>query len=263
MGSPTSGLWGSTIPGGAPATLAGQVLVSDVLYTALRIAGILSGPGRGASAADTSDAFLTLNTMLDAWNVERLAIHAIRRDVYSLIAGQQDYTIGTGGNFDTTRPVKIDAAGLISLSNPAQPLERPLDPLTVERWAAIPLKSVASLPMSFYYETAYPLGIVHLWPLPSSADQIALYVWRTNGVFAAPVDSVILAPGYLRAIQYNLAVELALRWPERAKLSPLAIEIASDSKAAIKRLNTPLVELVCDPGVLGRGRGVFDWRTGE
>jgi hypothetical protein len=44
-------------------------------------------------------------------------------------------------------------------------------------------------------------------------------------------------------------------------LSDTVLDTAVKAKAAIKRLNSPTLELRCDPALTGSA-GAFDWRTG-
>jgi hypothetical protein len=236
--------WGSAPWGGLGSVSATTTKVSDLIYHALRIAGILSEPGRGYSAASLDDGMATLNAMLDAWNAERLMLYAMSRNLFTLTASQADYTIGDGGDFDVVRPTKIERASTVDLSDPANPWERPIDALTEQGWQEISGKATPStLPGRVWYETTYPLGTLHFWPVPTAAHQVALY-WRgLLAGFTNATDSILVPPGYLAAI------------------SPLAIQKAEDYKAAVKRSNIVVNELRCDPALLGGGS--FDIYTGE
>ncbi|MCE5309629.1 MAG: hypothetical protein LLG20_18500 [Acidobacteriales bacterium] len=255
--------WGSAPWGGLASVSATAIKVSDILYHAYRIAGILSEAGRGYGAAKLDDGMAVLNAMLDAWNTERLCLHVTSRNLFTLIPSQGDYTIGDAGDFDVVRPQKIDRASTVDLSDPVNPRERPIEVITDQGWQEISGKlTTSTLPQKVWYETTYPLGILHFWPVPTAAHQAALYWKGLLAGFTNATDSVALPPGYLAAIEYNLAEELALRFPDRAKISPLALEKAREYKAAIKRANIVVHELRCDPGVLQRGAG-FDIYSGE
>jgi hypothetical protein len=55
------------------------LLVSDILYAAYRIAGILGAAGRGYSTEEESEGLKVLNSMIDSWKAERLMVYAILR----------------------------------------------------------------------------------------------------------------------------------------------------------------------------------------
>jgi hypothetical protein len=239
------------------------VTASDLIYSALRIAGILRGPDRTPSDSEINDALKVLNSLLDSWSIERLLIWSFQRNLYPLTASKQDYSIAPGlalPDWDAVRPVRIEMAGLFLTDTG---LELPVRVLTVERWKEIPLKSVAStLPLRLYYEAAFPVGIVHVYPVPTIANQMVLYAWPQVLAQVETADAVMfLPPAYQRCLEYNLAKELSVRYPQ-FKLSPLALQIADESKSAIKSLNAPTLEMECDPALLVGGNR-WNWMSGE
>jgi hypothetical protein len=230
--------------------------VAQLITGAFRLLGQLR-TGQGASTDALADGLTTLNDMIEAWNNERLMVHAIQRSVFSL-TGAASYTIGTGGNFNVTRPVRIDNAGCVLAGGD----ELELELLTPQRWAEQTLKSLTStLPQKLYHETTFPLGRIYLWPVPTEANQLALYMWQALAGFAATGDTVSFPPGYAKALRYNLAVELAPQFMLKGKLTPMVAEIANESKAALKRINAVVVEMACDEALVCGG--AFDYRTGQ
>ena len=74
----------------------------------LRDAGV-SGVGQAPRAEDNNDVLTTLNMMLDEWATKRwLVYHLV--DVSVPVTGAISYTIGAGGDFNTTRPDQVQAA---------------------------------------------------------------------------------------------------------------------------------------------------------
>jgi hypothetical protein len=256
---PQTASWNSSLYGGPGVTVG-----SDIIYPALRLIRVAARAGHGSQPEIITESLAALNAMIDSWNTERLVVPALLRNVFTLTAGDQDYTIGPSGDFMVNeRPSRIEKAGLIDTNNPSQPIELPMEILTIEQWQALPVKSVEStIPAKLYYDQGLSIGsgTIYLWPLPTTANQIALYLWQTLLQFQTVEDPFAMYPGYLRAIQYNLALELAPRHIN-AVVSPLVLDTAVKSKAAIKALNSPTLELRCDPALLGVGKR-WDWRTG-
>jgi hypothetical protein len=244
--------------------------VKDLIYTGFRIAGILGAAGRDYSdhtGSSYNDAFAILNAMLDSWNTERLTVYTIAQYDQNLVPNQQTYTIGAGGNWSIPRPSRIERANLVYISaNPAQPLEIPMEILTLDGWRSIPQKNVTSVfPLMLYYDAAYNAGLgnVNVYPVPQVVNIVRLFLWQTFSQFATVTDSVAFPPGYLKAIQYNLARELAMRFPERANMNAASMQEAVDAKAAIKSLNVPMLDLACDEALINRPGGMWNWRTGN
>ena len=191
-----------------------------------------------------ADALLVLNSMLEAWTIERLAVYTIRRDVWDLTAGETAYLIGD--LVGSTRPRRIEQAGLLASGSTT---ETDLEMLTLASWRA----GKAGL----YDDRAYPYATIHIRPDPVGGDQLVLYTWETLTQFATIDDDVEFPPGYQDAIRYNLARKLAPEWglPLRADVLEMAIE----SKAAIKSVNIPTLEMSVDPALLQRAR--YDGRA--
>lgn len=233
----------------------------DFITLALQLDGIVAA-GETPSAEDAALAFSLLNMMMDAWNTERLLIYTIRMDEFPLTVGQQTYTLGPGGDFDMDRPPKIERMSIVNLNNPAQPLELPVEYLTVAQWQAVPVKVISStLPLAVYDDQAYPRRNLTFRYVPSVQVNTRIYSWSALGQFANLSTQYAWPPGYQRAISYNLAIELAAGFGVAVR--PEVAAIAMESKGNVKRINQPLIDLRCDPMVAGGGRGkqIYNWLT--
>lgn len=245
------------------------MLASDIFYRSLRLAGVLGSPGRGPSAAQLVEVLGVANAMLDSWNTERLIIYEIERNIQVVTSGKQDYSISStqvAPDWAIERPSRIERAGLIYLANPSQPLELPMSVLTVSNWSQIPVKNVEStIPMELYYQPSFPVGVARLWPEPSMDNEIALYLWKQIAQFTSTSQTVSFPQGYLKAITYNLAVELsALPWEgHNIKPNPLVMQEAVDSKAKIKSLNIGIIDIGVDQALVQYPGGIWNWRTGQ
>lgn len=234
--------------------------VLDLIKSSLRLIGQL-GPGRAPNASETADALFVLNGMIEAWNTESLAIYNTRADQYPLTAGKQSYTIGTGGEINAPRPVQIERANVVLTMVAGPDYSVPLELLTDERWSAIPVKALqSSIPRALYYDNAYPLANISLYPVPTTTPKLELATWQQLTGFATSSDTVAFPPGYADAIRYNLAVRLAPEWGKVPR--PDVLALAVDSLAKIKTLNGETPELRCDPAVTCN-RSAFNILTGR
>src|SRR5574340_330742 len=92
--------------------------VRDMLTDALIELGI-QDQSEAISADKATSALRALNRMISAWNTEDLMVYTVDRSVFTLTAGKQAYTIGAGGDFVTTnpiRPAQIDMASVLVTS---------------------------------------------------------------------------------------------------------------------------------------------------
>jgi len=109
-------------------------VATDILYPALRLAGVITAAGRGPSVSQKADAFAALNRMVDSWFQQRLMIYTILLSRYTMVPSQTSYTIGPGGDFEAKWPVEIKSAAII-LRGPTE-VYMPLKLLTHAEWAA-------------------------------------------------------------------------------------------------------------------------------
>lgn len=227
--------------------------VLDLIKSSLRLIRVIA-PGETPSSTEQSDALLVLNDMLDSWSNERCHIPAIIRTVNNLVGTQGTYTVGSGGDFNIARPLRLDNCGIIlNPSNSSTP-ELPVYVADANEFAAITLKTlVANFPRVVYYRPTFPLGTLDLWPIPNdSLPDLVLYSWVALANFATVNDSVSLAPGISRALRFNFALELAGEYG--VEPNQFVIIEADKSKALVKEQNMQDPLLRADPALLYDGR---------
>lgn len=232
--------------------------VRQLITSSLRLIGVLAS-GETLPAADGADALSVLNDLLDAWRAERLTLFEQQRTENTLVGGTQRYTIGTGGAWNQQRPLWIDAAGALFPDG----LEIPIKLYSRDEWAEQALKDLDSnIPEGIFYNPAFPLGEIDVWPVPDDATmKVVLYAPKSGLTSVASLDTVIsMPPGWAKALRYNLALDLAPEYGRQA--DPAVVATAIDAKATIKRANILPEDLAIDPA-LSAGGGAWDWRTGD
>lgn len=232
--------------------------VRDLIAGSFRLIGVLAS-GETPEASEAQDALVTLQNMLDAWSVDSLTAFTRVRESFALIGGKGSYNIGPTGDFVTARPMEIEQVGLeILTTTPIS--EIPVDILTDAEWASIVVKTLQSAyPTAIHPWGDFPNQRIDVWPVPNAVNNLVLYqrkpltnVTNLNTVLSFP-------PGYLEAMNYNLAKRLA---PEYGKtMTQDALDLAVDSYARIKRGNKRTKYLKTDAALSGRG-GTFNIITG-
>lgn len=234
----------------------------DLIHAAARAINAVAS-GEELPGPDLQDALVVLNHFMDSLGAERATVFSIARQVFSLVAGQQTYTMGTGGNFNVPRPPRIQYASIISNANPAFPVElEKRELLSDKEWQEIRVKNTtSSLPTRVYDGGEFPLRNISVWPIPQdSTPQIALYTWTALSQFALDGTDYTFPPGYLEGIKYNLAKRLNAEWPGTI-LTPMAAQLATEGMARIKKFNAVAPKLKCD---ISTGEGDrYNWLTDE
>lgn len=226
----------------------GTILVSELIRAGLRLAGLMGAAKRTASPEQLDEGVETLNSMLDQWRARGLYVPAVHRTLFPLVAAQQSYTIGPGGDFDTDRPARIEMAGAV-LTNQTPNPEWPMEVLTTQGWARIRNKGwSSSWPIALYYEPTYAAGLGTIWiyPIPSATPSVALYLEQPLAEVASLTAGMIIPPGHRKAIEENLALAIAARNPMTAKPGPRLVYDAAESLQVIEVLNYRPLERTSD-----------------
>ncbi|QEL19339.1 hypothetical protein [Limnoglobus roseus] len=218
----------------------GNAIVTGALRSATTIM-----PGEGIDGGEAESALAVLNAMLAAWSADGLtpAFHTL--EGFPLVVNQANYTVGTGGNFNTVRPDEVCAV----FRRDANGYDTPLNPWTREQWLADGLKSNQGTPTFWYYDPQYPLGVLRLDNAPTLAETIYLDTLKPINQFAT-LSSTMLMPGeYEEAMKYKLVERLA---PEYGfPISQDLRVLITESFKRIKRKNSKPVRATFDPALRG------------
>src|SRR5690606_3759960 len=103
----------------------------EMIASAVRLGGVLAS-GETQSAREATDALTVLNQMLSSWSNENLTVYQMVREEFTFTPNTATYTWGTGGTFNSARPVEVIKANLELLSGPQ---EIPLKILTTREYA--------------------------------------------------------------------------------------------------------------------------------
>lgn len=218
----------------------------EIVSAGMRTIGAL-GVGETMSDAELTDGLRALNDVIETWNIEGLSIYGSLPDTFSTVAGQSTYTIGSGGNWNGLRPTEIGRA-YCTVSG----VDFPIGMWTLAEWMEEPVKNQQQQIIErLTYVNDYPLGQVILWPTPSSVISVTLDYPQAIGQAAGGSTSFNLPPGYARALQYAVAVELA---PQYGAADVSAY--ARTTKAAIKRANRSLPVSQFDSALTGGGGAI-------
>ena len=135
----------------------------SLIEMAHKLLGVIP-QGQALEAAEAEDGRLHLNALLEQWRLERLMVLSITRQQFPLLAGQQTYTLGPGGQWNSTRPVTIEQVGFYDSLND---YEMPGGVLGPEAYQRISMKAERSTwPYWIYNDRAMPLSHIFVYPCP-------------------------------------------------------------------------------------------------
>ena len=201
----------------------------ELINHALKDLGVLAA-GESPSTEESSDALERLNDLLASWSAQALAVYEIKREQF-VLTGSASYAIGSGQLWNTSRPVKIEAAAVTTVTG----LRFPVEIATPEKWAAYTDTTATGLVAQLlWYDNGYPMATISLAPRPAGG-WLELYSYKELTAIASLNATVDLPPGYKRALITNLALELAPMFGREA--SPTLAANAADAKMSIFGLN--------------------------
>lgn len=220
--------------------------VRDLIQDSLRLIRAIDA-NESIEAAEAMDAMSALNDMLDDWSIQNFLVLSKTTEKFTLTPNQQSYTMGVGGNFNTSRPVDIEYASL-ELQNSDPKVETPIALLTSKQWSEIEVKELASdIPDRLFANPTYPLLTINLYPKPSAAHKLCLTTLKPLTAFTNLSNELSLAPGYKNLIKYNLAKRLCSEYGQSmtAEDEQTRIELIEN----VKRKNFQPAYLKTDPAL--------------
>ncbi len=200
----------------------------DIITGAAKLLGVVF-KSEVLSSDEANDGLVLLNDMLDTWSNDNLTTYSYTIESFPC-TGALSYTMGTGGNFNTSRPINLVTA-VVRLGS----IDYPLDIIPPDEFQEyIALKSIPGpIPKVLTYDNGYPLGIIKTYPVASSGTTLYLQSNKPLSNLSALTTTVDLPPGWKRALKYNLAIDMAPQYG--VDPSQVVVAMAKQSLGAIKR----------------------------
>lgn len=225
-----------------------------IIKTAMRLIGVIA-TGETPSADEATDGLQALNDVLERWSVEPYAVYGSLVETFETVRGQAIYTVGPGGDFDTDRPTTITG-----VYTNFDGVDFTAEEWTLDQYNMVPLKTQQTgYPSRYVYVNDAPLGQLILWPTPYQATPVSINRQQLLTQIPSIATIISLPPGYVSALQYAVAAELAPQYGSPRDMTAQA----RGSLAIIKRMNrqSPIAQfdstLLGGIGELGIGIGAF------
>lgn len=198
------------------------------------------GAGDIADADDADVCLSAVRSLLDAWNVDPQAATGLAELTHTPAAGVASFTIGPAGDVVAAQPLRIDSAVYRSDS-----IDTQIDVVSLEEYAALPLKSVQGPPECVALNRGSDTATVYLYPA-SQGYQLRLLVQNpvVSG-FATLVltDSLTLPSGLRNALEWNVAEEVKNAFSVDPQTSAEVARKAANALRKFKRGNVRVPQL--------------------
>jgi hypothetical protein len=194
---------------------------------------------------EQNDALEVLNDMLSYWSVDGLLVpYTIKESFTMTSSATMPRTIGSGGNFNTVRPVKIKDAYIRDSSSNDYPLDVNM---SEQEYNGIVTKTTSSRPSRLWYNPAYPLGNIYMNYLPDATYTVILDSIKPLTEFALTSTSFAFPPEYKMILSYNLAVLLSPEYG--SKLDTLVVQMAEQGKMTLRSNNFTYTPIAIPSGL--------------
>lgn len=198
---------------------------ADIVTNALTLIEAIS-PTEGPTSTESADGLAALIALLASWSADELLVHATRTAAIALVNGTVSYAI------PGARPVKILSA---DCTITATGLNFAVEVLGPDAWARQNAKSTTSkFTQAVYCDYAFPTPALLVAPTPAGGATVDLFCMVDLATVAALTDTFSLPEGYVKAIEFNLAVDLAPQFG-RSVTAELALQ-ATTTKEQMRRL---------------------------
>ncbi len=207
----------------------------DIIGATHRLLGRVQA-GDALSEAVFQDNLASFNRMIDSWSAERLSVYTTQDQTFTWPANTVSRTLGPSGNFVGNRPVQLDDSTYFLDATTG--ISYGIKIINQQQYNGIAVKTVTSTyPQVIWLNPDVPDMEMFIYPVPTRALE-----WHFVSVTeitqpATLGTTLVLPPGYLRAMQYGLAVELASEFGVAPPQNVARIAMAS--KRVIKRINNP------------------------
>jgi hypothetical protein len=220
--------------------------VLDLIKSSLRLIKVLAASETPGSS-ESADALTALKLLLGEWYNDGL-LRFTSEQQFAVSAGTASYQIAAGAVWDfSPSPSNVLIATLRDSG-----IDYPLTELSDSEYAEISEKTVRGIPSHYHYHRSASSGTCRLYPVPDKNYTITLTLADAFNEYAL-IDTISLPPGYLQALKYALAIELAPEY--ETEPSGWIVKRATDTMAGIKRSNLRRPGALRFDGVLTGSRG--------
>ena len=183
----------------------------SLIKKALLMLGAI-GTGQSPTADEITSASNSLNLMLKAWQADGMQLWQVRTESVTPVAGKNKYTMGVGGDINTTaKPVEIME---VYRRLTSEQIDVPLIRLSRTDFWTLSDKDSTGSPVNFYFEIQQgALNNFWIWPIADASfianSTIEILYQQPFDDMSAATNDLAFPQEWELAVVYGLAVILA------------------------------------------------------
>jgi hypothetical protein len=231
------------------------ITVLDLIKASMRLIGAVAS-GEAPTAQEATDVRQVLNLLLQEWHNEGL-ISQVERQSFATVSGVGSYVIGNGSTWNGNKPLQILSAVVKDSSD----TETPLRLIGDEEYNRISDKTTFGTPDLLYYLAGALTGTIYLNSVPDAVYTVTIVNQKPFSVYDTLTEDLIFPNGYISALKYALAVEIAPEFGQQP--NGFIIQQAEKKKAQLKSSNLKRPAPIRFYNPTGRSGATFNIYTGE
>jgi len=237
------------------------ITAQSLITRAYRLSGAVAS-GDDPTADESSDGLLALNEMLDNWSEQGISVPWTLTDNFNLSPGTITYNFGPalpGAPATLTKPIHITDAWLLDEGSVSDPFDNdaqtyPFEIIDSGEYARIAQKGESGRPSRGWYNYGEPNGTLVIDRDPDQVYSLIVISTKEINTFDSLSDTANMPLSYIRALRFNLAVELGGELG--SPMDPRVLKVAGDSFKTIKNSNAArrIKTLTVDAATMTPGR---------
>jgi len=181
------------------------MIVRDLLRSVARICSVIGQDDNINDDPEENDLLDSLNIMLADWSSKKGILFYTPINSFNIIKSKAFYGIGEGKDFDIKVPFYISNMYVNYGSTSSQIMSS----ISEDEYFRKSYKNVESIPNSFFFNKGYPFGNIYFYPVPNRNMSVVISSYHSFDEYHSALDEIDLAPFYIRAIKFNLALDYA------------------------------------------------------
>jgi hypothetical protein len=181
------------------------------------------------TAAHNAAALISLNNLIGMLGAQSLN-YSVVEESFAMVVADSDYTIGSGGQWSTVRPIRVISCYL----RDGDSYDYPVKVIADKDYYRISNKAFSARPTELRWLPEWPLGRIIFNTSPDYA-YTAYFSFEKNFTEFVTASAALSAPNeYKECLVYNLAVSLGEDW---SRAIPKTIIVKAEQyKEVLKRL---------------------------
>lgn len=200
---------------------------NEIIKGALRKLVVIPAGGT-PTVSQYADGLEVFNDLVSSWSANSSLIYEDTLEEIALSAATQSFTLGTTGDYVTGKPVELISASLKNSNH-----ETPLEIAGEKTYQNLRDKTRTGLPFWIYFRNTHPNSTFYFDKTTDQAYTLILTSMKELTQFPDGTTEIVLPDMYKKAFKDNLTLELAPGSGAAKRVTPLMVEQAKESKAAV------------------------------